>query len=81
MKGIRSIYKSMETLLSRLFCGFQKAHSTQHAFFQLLQSWQSELDKSGSARTIFMDLSKAYDYIAFLLQSLKLIVSMKKSYS
>ena len=42
-------------------CGFQKAHSTQHALFGLLQKWQAELDLVGYVGTIFMDLSKAYD--------------------
>ena len=32
---------------------------TQHALF--IQSWQKELDESGFARAILMDLSKAYD--------------------
>ena len=40
---------------------FRKAHSTQHALFKLLHSWQKELDNSGFISTILMDLSIAYD--------------------
>ena len=45
--------------LSHILCSFRKAHSTQHAFFKLLQSWQKELDNGGFVGTILMDLSKA----------------------
>ena len=34
----------MNNFLNSLFCGFRKAHSTQHALFRLLQAWQKELD-------------------------------------
>ena len=51
----------LEIYLNSLLCGFQKAHSSQHALFKLLQPWQEELDKSGFVGTIQMDLSKAYD--------------------
>ena len=46
---------------------FRKSHSTQYALFfthfQLLQSWEKELDNGGFVGTILMDLSKAYDCI------------------
>ena len=51
----------MEKYLNTLLCCFRKAHSTQHALFKLLQTWQEELDKSGFVGRILMDLSKAYD--------------------
>ena len=47
--------------MNSLLCGFRKAHSTQHALFNFLQEWQSELDKSSFAGTMSMDLSKACD--------------------
>ena len=53
--------KYMDKFLSKLLCGFRKAHSTQHALFKLLPRWQKELDNSGLVGTILMDLSKAYD--------------------
>ena len=58
--------------LSQILCGFRKAHSTQHALFRLLQSWQRELDESGYVGTILMDLSKAYDCIPHQLLIAKL---------
>ena len=51
----------MDLFLKKVLCGFRKAHSSQHALFKLLLSWQNELDNSGFIGTILMDLSKAYD--------------------
>ena len=51
----------MDLFLHKLLSGFRKAHSTQHALFNLLHSWQKELNNSGFIGTIIMDLSKAYD--------------------
>ena len=58
--------------LRQILCGFRKAHSTQHALFRLLQSWQRELDESGYVGTILMDLSKTYDCIPHELLITKL---------
>ena len=55
-----------------ILCGFRKAHSTQHALFKLLQSWQKELDEKGMVATVLMDLSKAYDCIPHYLLIAKL---------
>ena len=51
----------LEKYLNSSLCGFQKANSSQHALFKLLQAWQKEFDKSGFVKTILMDLSKVYD--------------------
>ena len=51
----------LDLFLNKLLCGFRKAHSTQHALFKLLHSWQKELDNSGFIGIILMDLSKAYN--------------------
>ena len=56
--------KYMDTFITKLLCGFRKAHSTQHALFKLLQRWEKELDNSGLVGTILMDLSKAYDCLS-----------------
>ena len=61
-----------ERLLNHVFCVFRKGHSTQHALFKLLQSWQKELDIGGFVGTILMDLSKAYDCIPYELLTAKL---------
>ena len=73
LKGIQKnnvIY--MNNFLNELLCRFHKAHSTQHALFKLLQAWQKELDNLGFIRTIFMDLSKAYDCLLHNLLVAKL---------
>ena len=66
------LYDYMESFLNQLLCGFRKAHSTQHALFRLIQSWQKELDQSGFVGTIMIDLSKAYDCLPHDLMVAKL---------
>ena len=53
-------------------CGFRKANLTQHALLRLIQSRQKELDHSGFAGTILMDLSKAYNCLPHDLMVAKL---------
>ena len=60
------LYEYAETFLNKLLYGYCKAHSTQHAFFRLLQKWQKELDSSGIVGTILMDLSKAYNCLPMI---------------
>ena len=61
-----------DSFLNNILCGFRKAHSTQHALFKLLQSWQQVLDNGGFIGTILMDLSKAYDCLTHNLLIAKL---------
>ena len=61
----------MYTFLSKLLCGFRKAHSTQHALFKLLKQWQKELENSGLVGTILMVLSEACDCLLHDLISSK----------
>ena len=46
-----------------LLYGFQKAHSTQHGLFKLLQSWRQVLDNIGFKGTFLIDLPEACDCI------------------
>ena len=61
----RLLYNELSEYLEKypntLLCGFRNFHSTQHALFKLLQTWQEELDKSGFVATILMELSAAFD--------------------
>ena len=72
----RVIYNQLShyanNFLNNILCGFLKAHSTQHALFKLLQSWQHVLDSGGFDGTILMDLSKTYDCIPHNLLIAKL---------
>ena len=54
----------MNKFLNSLLCGFQKARSTQHALFRLIQAWQKEFRRCGFLGTILMGLSKAYDCLS-----------------
>ena len=47
--------------LSEKLCGFRKGHSTQHLLLKLVEKWRKTLDNKGTAGTILMDLSKAFD--------------------
>ena len=67
----------MDLFLNELLCGFRKAHSTQHALFKLLHSWQKELDNLGVllAQSSWTSLKRVTAYhMTLLLQSLKLVV-------
>ena len=66
------LYQYIEHFLNKLFCGFRKAHSTQHAFFTLLQKRKKEFDSGGFIGTILMDLSKTYDCLCHDLVMVKL---------
>ena len=72
----RLVFKQLSNrtkyFLSQILCGFRKIHSTQHALFRLLQSWQRELDKSGYVSTILMGFSKVYSDIPHELLIAKL---------
>ena len=71
-KSYDQLYEHLENFLSKLLCGFRKAHSMQHVLFRLIQKWQAELDSGGYVGTILMDLSKAYDCLSHDLFNAKL---------
>ena len=56
----------MNNFLNQLLRIFRKAHSTQHALFRLIWSWQKGLDESG-----FVGI-KAYNYLLHDLMLAKL---------
>ena len=63
---------NFEPFFNESLCGFRKAHSTQHALFKLLTSWQNSLDRDGFVGSVLMDLSKAYDCLPHNLVLAKL---------
>ena len=60
-----------DPFIYEIFFVFSKAHSTQHASFELLTSWQTSLNRGGFLGSILMDLSKAYDCLKDNLLSAK----------
>ena len=50
-------------ILSALLSGFRQGYSTQHSLFRATETWKRCLDTNGTAGTILIDLSKAYDSI------------------
>ena len=61
-------------MLNFLIFGLRISHSTQHALFKLLQSWQEEIDSHGFVGTILMDFPKAYNCISHELFIAKLVL-------
>ena len=57
---------------SPFFCGYRKGFSTQTPLVCLIEKWKHQLDKNGSAGTVLMDLSKAFDTINYDLIIAKL---------
>ena len=43
--------------------GFKKGHSCQTALLHLVNKWVTELDKGNMVGTLFLDLSKAFDFV------------------
>ena len=58
----------LENFLSKLLCGFRKAHSAQHALFRRIQKWQEEVRVKGGGGvyvgTTLMDLSETCDCLS-----------------
>ena len=51
-------------LFSATFCGiFRKPHSTEHAFFELLTSWQTSLNRCGFFCSNLLNFPKGYDCV------------------
>ena len=65
----------MKNFLNHLLCGVCKAHSTQHALYRLIQSWQKKFDESTFVGTMLMDLSRACDCVTHDLMVAKLEAS------
>ena len=50
--------------------GFRKGHSCQTALLHLVNKWATEIDKGNMVGTLFLDLSKAFDFVNILLKNL-----------
>ena len=81
------ICEQAPNFFNEILCGFRKAHSTQHASFELITSWQTSLRRGGFVGSILMDLSKTYDCLKAIYDlqktiycslDFKLTVSVKK---
>ena len=48
---------------SSLLCAFRENHSAQHALSRLVEQCRKSLDKKGIVGMVFMDFSKAFDYL------------------
>ena len=55
------INEYIEPFLSKVLTGLRKNHNTQHSLLKILENVKEVLDQGNSVKTIFMDLSKAFD--------------------
>ena len=51
----------MKDKLSNIVTGFRNGHSAQDLLLIMIKKWKKALDEKMKVRTIFMDLSKAFD--------------------
>ena len=49
--------------LSPKICGYLQGYNTQHALIKLVETCKKTLDNKGFVGAVFMDLSKAFDYL------------------
>ena len=68
----RVICEQAPIFFNEILCRFRKAHSTQHASFELITSWQTSLRRGGFVGSILMDLPKTYDCLKNILFLAKL---------
>ena len=59
----RVICEQAPIFFNEILCRFRKAHSTQHASFELITLWQTSLRRGGFVGSILMDLSKTYQLL------------------
>ena len=67
------IYEYIDTVLSKVQCGFRKSFSTQYSLIAMIEKWRKNMDKGKSCAALLTDLSKAFDCIVhdFLIAKLE----------
>ena len=50
-------------ILHSTHSGFRKGHSCQTVLLHLVNKWATEIDNGNMVGTLFIDLSKAYDFV------------------
>ena len=67
------IYEYIDTVLSKVQCGFREGFSTQHSLIAMIEKWREIMDKDKLCAALLTDLSKAFDCIVhdFLIAKLE----------
>ena len=59
------IYEYIDTILSKVECGFRKGFSTEYSLITMIENWRKNMDKEKSCAVLFTDLSIAFDCIVY----------------
>ena len=59
------IYEYIDTVLSKVQCGFRKAFSMQYLLIAMIEKWRKNIDQSKSCAALLTDLSKVFDCIVY----------------
>ena len=57
------IYEHIDTVLSKVQCGFRKGFSTQYSLIAMIEKWRKNMDKGKSCAALLTDLGKDFDCI------------------
>ena len=52
-----------QTFLSNFVSAYRKHYSANHVIISLMEKWKKKLDKNKIVGAVFMDLSKAFNFI------------------
>ena len=67
------IYEYIDTILSKVQCGFRKGFSTQYSLIAMIEKCRKNMDEGKSGAVLLTDLSKGFDCIVhdFLITKLE----------
>ena len=66
------IEQGVSCLLSHVLSAYRKGYSSEYVLLKAIEDWRAVLDNDESVGCVFMDLSKAFDFIPHRLLLTKL---------
>ena len=67
------IYEYIDTILSKVQCGFRKGFSTEYSLITMIEKWRKNMNKGKLCVALLTDMSKAFNCIVhdFLISKLE----------
>ena len=67
------IYEYIDTILSKVQCGFRKGFSTEYSLIAMIEKWRKNMNKGKLCVALLTDMSKAFNCIVhdFLISKLE----------